>query len=318
MFAALADPVGGRSWGRLGEQALLVSELAPPFDISLQAVSSHIQVLVRAGRVGQERTGRISRCSLMAGPVFAAAVWTNRYSKYWQAQFDLLAATLEDIDQRRAREGSQRRREARAGARDANERSWLMTLGVLRKFIVPEIGCRDGKPRGCSGRMDQGAQGALAKEKEFTRLRDQLSQQRRALPWVRSTRRMSSTGRTARRRSPTLRGKSQLIVYHFMFAPTWEAGCKSCSFWADNFNGIPVHLEHRDVTCRVSRAPLEKLEAFKKRMGWSFKWVCRRAPTSTTTIGVSFTPEDGRGEGVQLQGEIRSAELPGDQRLLQG
>ena len=87
----------------MGDSALLVSELAAPFDISLQAVSRHIQVLVRAGLVKQERTGRISRCSLDAGPIFAAALWLNRYSKYWQAQFDLLAASLLDIEERRPR-----------------------------------------------------------------------------------------------------------------------------------------------------------------------------------------------------------------------
>ena len=102
VFFALSDPVRRSILERLGEKALLVSELAAPFDISLQAVSRHIQVLVRAGLVRQERTGRISRCSLVAGPVFAAAVWINRYSKYWQEQFDLLAVTLEDIDRRRA------------------------------------------------------------------------------------------------------------------------------------------------------------------------------------------------------------------------
>jgi DNA-binding transcriptional ArsR family regulator len=94
VFFALSDPVRRVILQRLDESALLVSELAAPFDISLQAVSRHIQVLVRAGLVRQERTGRISRCSLDAGPIFAAAVWINRYSKYWQAQFDLLAVAL--------------------------------------------------------------------------------------------------------------------------------------------------------------------------------------------------------------------------------
>jgi DNA-binding transcriptional ArsR family regulator len=96
VFFALADPVRRQILTRLGDEALLVSELAAPFEISLQAVSKHIQVLVRAGLVKQERTGRISRCSLDIGPVFAAAVWLNRYSKYWQAQFDLLAVMLDD------------------------------------------------------------------------------------------------------------------------------------------------------------------------------------------------------------------------------
>jgi len=101
VFFALSDPVRRAILERLGEEALLVSELAAPFDISLQAVSRHIQVLVRAGLVRQERTGRISRCSLVAAPVLAAAVWINRYSKYWQEQFDLLAVALEDIDKRK-------------------------------------------------------------------------------------------------------------------------------------------------------------------------------------------------------------------------
>jgi DNA-binding transcriptional ArsR family regulator len=102
VFFALSDPVRRAILERLGEEALLVSELAAPFDISLQAVSRHIQVLVRAGLVRQERTGRISRCNLIAGPIFTAAVWLKRYSKYWQEQFELLAATLAEIESERS------------------------------------------------------------------------------------------------------------------------------------------------------------------------------------------------------------------------
>jgi DNA-binding transcriptional ArsR family regulator len=97
VFFALSDPVRRAILERLDEGPQLVSELAAPFTISLQAVSRHIQLLARAGLVRQERSGRVSRCSLDAGPIFAAAVWINRYSKYWQAQFDVLAATLEDL-----------------------------------------------------------------------------------------------------------------------------------------------------------------------------------------------------------------------------
>jgi len=100
VFFALSDPIRRRILERLDGQALLVSELAAPFYISLQAVSRHIQVLVRAGLIQQERSGRISRCSLDAGPLLDAAVWMNRYSKYWQQQFDMLAATLAEIDAR--------------------------------------------------------------------------------------------------------------------------------------------------------------------------------------------------------------------------
>jgi DNA-binding transcriptional ArsR family regulator len=104
IFFALADPLRRKILERLDGNAFLVSELAAPFDISLQGVSRHIQVLVRAGLVQQERSGRISKCSLEVGPLYEAAVWMNRFSKYWQQQFDLLAATLAEIDERRAAE----------------------------------------------------------------------------------------------------------------------------------------------------------------------------------------------------------------------
>lgn len=101
VFFALSDPVRRAILERLDDGPLLVSEIAAPFDISLQAVSRHIQVLVRAGLISQERTGRISRCSLEAGPVYEAALWINRYSKYWQDQFNVLAVALEDIEARK-------------------------------------------------------------------------------------------------------------------------------------------------------------------------------------------------------------------------
>lgn len=113
VFAALADPVRRAILGRLDGAELLVSELAAPFDISLQAVSRHIQVLVRAGLVKQERSGRVSRCRLDAGPILEAALWVNRYSKYWQAQFDTLAAWLDQIERGKARKARARRRPAR-------------------------------------------------------------------------------------------------------------------------------------------------------------------------------------------------------------
>lgn len=117
VFFALSDPIRRAILDRLGEEALLVSELAAPFDVSLQAVSRHIQVLVRAGLVQQARTGRISRCSIDVAPIFAAAVWINRYSKYWQAQFDTLAGWLDVIERRRATA------QKRPGAKRKHERS---------------------------------------------------------------------------------------------------------------------------------------------------------------------------------------------------
>jgi predicted dithiol-disulfide oxidoreductase (DUF899 family) len=115
----------------------------------------------------------------------------------------------------------------------------------------------------------------LQKEKAFTQLRDQLSRERRELPWERVEKNYAFDTAIGRQTLAELfAGRSQLVVYHFMFAPDWDSGCKSCSFWADNFNGIVSHLGQRDVSMvAVSRAPLQKLEAFKKRLGWSFKWV---------------------------------------------
>ena len=111
VFSALADPVRRAILTRLDGEELLVSQLAEPFDISLQAVSKHIQVLARAGLVVQERTGRISRCRLDAGPIYHAAVWINRYSKYWQTQFDTLAAWLDEIETSRTPPDEPRKRD---------------------------------------------------------------------------------------------------------------------------------------------------------------------------------------------------------------
>jgi predicted dithiol-disulfide oxidoreductase (DUF899 family) len=113
----------------------------------------------------------------------------------------------------------------------------------------------------------------LKKEKEFTALRDQLNQQRRELPWKAVNKEYLFEGPKGKETLAELfDGRSQLVVYHFMFDPSWEEGCLHCSFWADNFNKIIVHLNQRDVTMiAVSRAPYSKLAAYENRMGWDFK-----------------------------------------------
>jgi predicted dithiol-disulfide oxidoreductase (DUF899 family) len=137
-------------------------------------------------------------------------------------------------------------------------------------------------------------QALLAKEKELTRQRDHVSQERRRLPWVKVDKEYTFDGPNGRETlSDLFAASGQLLVYHFMFDPSWDEGCKSCSFWADNYQGILTHLRHRDVTLvTISRAPLAKLEAFKQRMGWTFKWVSSFGTDFNYDYHVSFTPAE--------------------------
>ena len=133
----------------------------------------------------------------------------------------------------------------------------------------------------------------LAEEKAYTRLRDSLAAKRRALPWVKVEADYEfDTAGGPMTLGELFGAKRQLIVYHFMLAPGAKAGCVGCSFLADHVNGIIPHLEQKDVTfVVVSRAPLAEIEAFKRRMGWSFRWVSSNASAFNYDFGVSFTPE---------------------------
>src|SRR5262245_4319924 len=154
----------------------------------------------------------------------------------------------------------------------------------------------------------------LTREKEFTRLRDQLSAERRALPWVKVEKPYVFDGPDGKETlSDLFAGRSQLIVDHFMFGADWQEGCPSCSFWADTYDGVVVHLEHRDASfVVVSTAPLEKLEAYRKRMGWSFKWVSALHNDFNRDYHVSFTPEGQRTAVYNYRaGGFGSSEAPG-------
>ena len=134
----------------------------------------------------------------------------------------------------------------------------------------------------------------LAKEKRFTRERDELSRQRRELAWVKVEKSYVFEGPAGKETLADLfNGRSQLIVYHFMFGPEWKEGCPSCSFVSDHIDGTLVHLAHRDVTLLVvSRAPYSRIEEFKKRMGWRFKWVSSNGTDFNYDNHVSFTEEE--------------------------
>jgi len=134
----------------------------------------------------------------------------------------------------------------------------------------------------------------LTKEKEFTKLRDELSRQRRELPWENVEKRYVFDGPEGTVTLSELFGeRNQLVVYHFMFTPEWDEGCPHCSFWADNFNEIIVHLNQRDVSfVSVSRASLPKIEAFRKRMGWTFTWLSSDDGDFNYDLGASFRSEE--------------------------
>ena len=134
----------------------------------------------------------------------------------------------------------------------------------------------------------------LAEEKAFSRARDALAHKRRELPWEKVERKyVFDTPQGKQSLAELFGGKSQLIIYHFMLGPGWEAGCPSCSFLADHFDGAVVHLAQRDVSfVVVSRAPLAEIETFKRRMGWRFNWVSSFGNDFNSDYQVSFTPEE--------------------------
>jgi predicted dithiol-disulfide oxidoreductase (DUF899 family) len=139
----------------------------------------------------------------------------------------------------------------------------------------------------------------LEREKELTRLSDELAKQRQELPWVPVDKEYTfDTDDGTKTLAELFDGRSQLLVYHFMFGPEYEAGCPTCSAIADSFDGFATHLNHHDVTMlSVSRAPLEKLVAYRRRMGWQFPWVSSFGGDFNFDFGVSFTEEQQRDGG---------------------
>jgi predicted dithiol-disulfide oxidoreductase (DUF899 family) len=154
----------------------------------------------------------------------------------------------------------------------------------------------------------------LLKEKELTRLRDQLSAERRTLPWVKVEKNyVFDTPKGKKTLADLFDGRSQLIIYHFMFRPGWEEGCRSCSFLSDHIDGSLAHLAHRDVTLlAVSRAPLPEVEAFKKRMGWRFTWVSSYGSDFNSDYHVSFTQDDVAKGKTSYNYDLRESQSEGE------
>ena len=156
----------------------------------------------------------------------------------------------------------------------------------------------------------------LAKEKEFTKLRDDLSADRRALPWVKVDKTYTFEGPDGMESLADLfDGRSQLITYHFMFGPDWQEGCPSCSFLADNFDRAIIHLNQRDVSMvAISRSPYDRLKAYEGRMGWGFKWLSSLNSDFNQDYHVSFTQEQldsGKTYYNYREGSFPVGEAPG-------
>ena len=156
----------------------------------------------------------------------------------------------------------------------------------------------------------------LAAEKAFTKQRDDLNARRRALPWVRVEPAYTFDTPDGRQTLGDLfEDRSQLIIQHFMYGADWDDGCPSCSFWADSYNGVDIHLAHRDISfVVVSVAPLPTLQTYKKRMGWTFRWVSSAGTTFNRDFHVSFSPEElEKGEAYYNYGTVGfpSTEAPG-------
>jgi len=171
----------------------------------------------------------------------------------------------------------------------------------------------------------------LAKEKEFTRLRDQLSRERRQLPWELVDKAYAFEGANGKvSLAEMFEGRSQLVIYHAMFNPdtagprtTWtaDAACYACSWWMDNFNGVTVHLNHRDITiAAVSIAAYPAIAAYRKRMGWGFPWFSSAGSDFNFDYHVSFAPDALRPDTVEYnyrQFHAEGSESPGHQRVRQ-
>ena len=156
----------------------------------------------------------------------------------------------------------------------------------------------------------------LEEEKKLTRLRDRLSEERRSLPWVKIEMPYVFDGPNGKETLLDLfDGRSQLVVYHLMFAPEWDAACKSCTFWGDSFNDCVPHLKARDVSfSAISRAPAPKLRAYAERLGFTFHWVSSGANTFNADFGVYFSPEElAKGDATYNYGSFKpkGSDMPG-------
>ncbi len=275
VFGALADPTRRQLLDSLNENhGQTLRELCSGLDMARQSVSKHLGVLEAANLVVTVRRGREKLHYLNAAPI-------SESGERWISRFE----------RRRVQALTDLKRELEDGA--AADR--------------PAAGAAEGRRRGRSGEMTLQRTGTrdewlaarlalLQAEKEHTRRGDELARMRRELPWVRIEKPyVFETDEGEAALADLFRGRSQLLVYHFMFGPDYSAGCLACSAIADGFDGFATHLANHDVMLwAVSRAPLEKLQRYKRRMGWGFPWASSYRGDFNNDFAVSLTDEQER------------------------
>lgn len=255
-------------------------------------VMKHIEVLREAGLIQtrDERRQRIN--SLNVVPIRQIYErWVGRFEELWASH---LLRIKEDAEAKATDADSQGKDDNSHGPRKENSMSNTQTLSQMRQGGTKHV--TGTRKEWLAARLE-----LLKAEKELTRRSDELAQQRQALPWVpidKEYRFETTEGQASL--ADLFRGRSQLLVYHFMFGPDYKAGCPSCSAVADGFEGIGVHLANHDVMLwAVSRAPLAKLEEYKRRMGWTFPWASSSRGDFNFDFNVSFTEEQERKTGVE-------------------
>ncbi len=276
IWKALSSKTRREILDELKSGAKTTSELVNKFThLSRFGVMKHIEILRQSGLVSTKSKGRTRVNFINAIPLREIySRWVSGFEDLWASQLVGLKEEVElhKIADIKTETKNKKRKELKMNTKNKIEPHQIVSgdewLKARKEFLL--------------------------KEKEFTRLRDELNQKRTELPWKRVDKEYSfNTSSGDKTLSQLFDDRTQLVVYHFMFDPSWDEGCKTCSLFADNFDKQIIHLNNRDVTMiAVSKAPLTKLDKFKKRMGWNFQWVSSHNTDFNRDFHVSFTPKE--------------------------
>jgi predicted dithiol-disulfide oxidoreductase (DUF899 family)/DNA-binding transcriptional ArsR family regulator len=300
VFTALADPSRRAILAALAANGpATATDLAGRLPITRQAIAKHLALLADAGLVAAEPGERRRvRYRLRSAPMQVAQQFLAALARDWDRQLDALKDHLNiaaAVQPRKKEQGN----ETVMNTTVSNAWTWPPEW-------QPDRQSRTGHRIGTREEWAAAREQLLAREKEHTRLGDELASQRRELPWVRVEKDYRfDTDDGPRTLAELFEGRSQLLIYHFMFGPSYEAGCPINSSIADNINGLLPHLNAHDVTMLlVSQAPAEKLHTYKRRMGWDIPWVSSANSEFNFDLGYSSNEEQTRAWVAQNLGSL--------------